>query len=45
MLEVLKKYSGVLLFYLVVAGMVFLVTTRFKELNVTSDKASIVASK
>lgn len=45
MLEVLKKFSGVIFFYLAVAGMVLLVTTRFKEFNVTSDKVSIVASK
>ncbi|WP_308578318.1 hypothetical protein [uncultured Parvimonas sp.] len=33
MLEVLKKYSGIILFYLVIVGMVFLINSRFSELN------------
>lgn len=43
MLEVLKKYSGVLFFYLAIAGMVLLVTVRFKDYNVTSDNTNIIA--
>lgn len=33
MLNVLKKYSGVLFFYLVIIGMILLINARFESLN------------
>lgn len=33
MMNVLKKYSGVLFFYLVIIGMVLLINARFNYLN------------
>ena len=33
MLNVLKKYSGVLFFYLVIIGMILLINYRFNNLN------------
>ncbi len=33
MMNVLKKYSGVLFFYLVIIGMILLINARFSDLN------------
>lgn len=38
MLEILKKYSGVLFFYLAIVGMILLVNARFEYLNEESVK-------
>lgn len=37
MLNVLKKYSGVLFFYLVIIGMILLINARFNYLNNQDD--------
>ncbi len=33
MMNVLKKYSGVLFFYLVIIGMILIINARFSDLN------------
>ena len=40
MLNVLKKYSGVLFFYLVIIGMILLINARFASLN--TNNAEVV---
>lgn len=37
MMNVLKKYSGVLFFYLVIIGMILLISARFSDLNTESS--------
>ena len=37
MMNVLKKYSGVLFFYLFIIGMILLITARFSDLNTESS--------
>ena len=43
MMNVLKKYSGVLFFYLAIVGMILLVNLRFSKLGDTSTKNNVVA--
>lgn len=43
MMNVLKKYSGVLFFYLAIVGMILLVNLRFSKLDDTSTKINVVA--
>lgn len=43
MMNVLKKYSGVLFFYLAIVGMILLVNLRFSKLDYTSTKNNVVA--
>ena len=43
MMNVLKKYSGVLFFYLAIVGMILLVNLRFSKLVDTSTKNNVVA--
>ena len=43
MMNVLKKYSGVLFFYLAIVGMILLVNLRFSKLDDTSTKNNGVA--
>lgn len=43
MMNVLKKYSGVLFFYLAIVGMILLVNLRFSKLDYTSAKNNVVA--
>lgn len=43
MMNVLKKYSGVLFFYLAIVGMILLVNLRFNKLDDTSTKNNVVA--
>lgn len=43
MMNVLKKYSGVLFFYLAIVGMILLVNLRFSKLDDTSTKKNVVA--
>ena len=43
MMNVLKKYSGVLFFYLAIVGMILLVNLRFSKLDDTSTKNNFVA--
>lgn len=43
MMNVLKKYSGVLFFYLAIVGMILLVNLRFSRLSDTSIKNNVVA--
>ncbi|MFR5857454.1 MAG: hypothetical protein ACLUFU_06565 [Bacilli bacterium] len=45
MLNELKKYSGVLFFYLVIIGMFFLINLRFEELNQKNDVITYVLSE
>ncbi len=45
MLEVLKKYSGIILFYLVIVGMVFLINSRFSELNEGDEVITVALSE
>ncbi len=40
MMSVLKKYSGVLFFYLVIIGMILLINARFASLN--TDNTDVV---
>ena len=40
MLNVLKKYSGVLFFYLVIIGMILLINARFASIN--TNNAEVV---
>ena len=42
MMNVLKKYSGVLFFYLAIVGMILLVNLRFSKLDDTSTKNNVV---
>lgn len=37
MLDVLKKFSGVIFFYIAIMGMLLLVNARFEYLNSTDD--------
>ena len=37
MMNVLKKYSGVLFFYLVIIGMILLINARFASINTDTD--------
>ncbi len=43
MMNVLKKYSGVLFFYLAIVGMILLVNLRFSKLDDTSSNNTIIA--
>lgn len=43
MMNVLKKYSGVLFFYLAIVGMILLVNLRFSRLSDTSTNYNVVA--
>ncbi len=43
MMNVLKKYSGVLFFYLTIVGMILLVNLRFSKLDDTSSNNTIIA--
>lgn len=43
MMNVLKKYSGVLFFYLAIVCMILLVNLRFSKLDDTSTKNNVVA--
>lgn len=43
MMNVLKKYSGVLFFYLAIVGMILLVNLRFSKLDDTSTNNNVVA--
>lgn len=43
MMNVLKKYSGVLFFYLAIVGMILLVNLRFSKLDYISTKINVVA--
>ena len=45
MLEVLKKYSGIIFFYLVIVGMVFLINSRFSELNEGDEVITVALSE
>ena len=45
MLEVLKKYSGIILFYLVIVCMVFLINGRFSELNEGDEVITVALSE
>ena len=42
MMNVLKKYSGVLFFYLTIVGMILLVNLRFSKLDDTSSNNTII---
>ena len=44
MMNVLKKYSGVLFFYLTIVGMILLVNLRFSKLDDTSSNNTIIAT-
>lgn len=43
MLEVMKKYSGVLFFYLAIVGMILLINLRFSKMENTSESVNIIA--
>ena len=43
MLEVMKKYSGVLFFYLAIVGMILLINLRFSKMERTSGSDIIIA--
>ena len=43
MLEVMKKYSGVLFFYLVIVGMILLINLRFSKMENTSESDTVIA--
>ena len=43
MLEVMKKYSGVLFFYLAIVGMILLINLRFSKMKRTSGSDTIIA--
>lgn len=43
MLNVMKKYSGVVFFYLVIVGMILLINLRFSKLESTSNNENIIA--
>lgn len=43
MMNVLKKYSGVLFFYLAIVGMILLVNLRFSRLSDTSTNNNVFA--
>ena len=43
MLEVMKKYSGVLFFYLVIVGMILLINLRFSKMENTSESDIVIA--
>lgn len=43
MLEVMKKYSGVLFFYLAIVGMILLINLRFSKMERTSESDTIIA--
>ncbi len=43
MLDVLKKYSGVLFFYLVLVAMILLINLRFSKMESTSESGTIIA--
>ena len=43
MLNVMKKYSGVVFFYLVIVGMILLINLRFSKLESTSVGENIIA--
>ncbi len=45
MLNELKKYSGILFFYLVIIGMVLLINVRFEELNQKQDVITYALSE
>ena len=45
MLNELKKYSGILFFYLVIIGMVLLINLRFEELNQKQDVITYALSE
>lgn len=44
MIDVLKKYSGVLFFYLVLIGMILLVNYRFSNVDITSNENVVAIS-
>lgn len=44
MMSMLKKYSGILFFYLVIIGMVLLISARFSYLNDTNVAVGYVLS-
>lgn len=43
MLEVMKKYSGVLFFYLAIVGMILLINLRFSKMESTSGSDTVIA--
>lgn len=43
MLEVMKKYSGVLFFYLAIVGMILLINLRFSKMESTSESDTVIA--
>ena len=43
MLEVMKKYSGVLFFYLAIVGMILLINLRFSKMESTSKSDTVIA--
>lgn len=43
MLESLKKYSGVIFFYLTIIGMIFLISERVKVLDKEAEQNPVVA--
>lgn len=43
MLEVMKKYSGVLFFYLAIVGMILLINLRFSKMENTSESDTVIA--
>ena len=45
MLDVLKKYSGVLFFYLAIIGMILLANVRFNNLENTSSNNVVAISE
>ena len=44
MMNVLRKYSGVLFFYMAIVGMILLVNFRFSKLSSTSVSSGVVES-
>ena len=45
MLDVLKKYSGVLFFYLAIIGMILLANDRLRNLELTSSNNVVAISE
>lgn len=40
MMDILRKYSGILFFYLVIIGMILLINARFNYLNSSADSVT-----
>lgn len=45
MMNILKKYSGLLFFYLVIVGMILLVNARFAAIDTDSNVVTIAMSE